>query len=126
MQSPGAVRVGRLRAAWRSALARSNLDSYLPMRIEEVPVVETHVMKNAEAPGSIGETPTAIVSSDKCDLRRHRQGPAQPADRYIFAEVVVIVLTRHPVRVAACTDDGPEPGGASGKIPRNAPFERLD
>ena len=36
-------------------------------------------------------------------LRRHRQSPAQPAVRYGFAEVVVLVLARHPVRVAART-----------------------
>ncbi|KWV52160.1 aldehyde dehydrogenase [Bradyrhizobium macuxiense] len=42
---------------------QSNFDSYLPMRIDEVPVVETHLIKNAEAPGGVGETPTAIVSA---------------------------------------------------------------
>ncbi len=42
---------------------QSNFDSYLPMRIDEVPVVETHLIKNAEAPGGIGEAPTAIVSA---------------------------------------------------------------
>jgi isoquinoline 1-oxidoreductase beta subunit len=29
----------------------------------EVPVVETYLIKNAEAPGGIGEAPTAIVSA---------------------------------------------------------------
>ncbi|MET4036074.1 isoquinoline 1-oxidoreductase beta subunit [Bradyrhizobium sp. JR7.2] len=42
---------------------QSNFDSYLPMRIDEVPVVETHLIKNAEAPGGVGEVPTAIVSA---------------------------------------------------------------
>jgi isoquinoline 1-oxidoreductase beta subunit len=42
---------------------QSNFDSYLPMRIDEAPVVETHLIKNAEAPGGIGEAPTAIVSA---------------------------------------------------------------
>jgi len=42
---------------------QSNFDNYLPMRIDEVPVVETHLIKNAEAPGGIGEAPTAIVSA---------------------------------------------------------------
>jgi isoquinoline 1-oxidoreductase beta subunit len=42
---------------------QSNFDSYLPMRIDEVPVVETHLIKNAEPPGGIGEAPTAIVSA---------------------------------------------------------------
>ncbi|RXH24163.1 aldehyde dehydrogenase [Bradyrhizobium nanningense] len=42
---------------------QSNFDNYLPMRIDEVPVVETYLIKNAEAPGGIGEAPTAIVSA---------------------------------------------------------------
>ncbi|MEH2512279.1 isoquinoline 1-oxidoreductase beta subunit [Nitrobacteraceae bacterium AZCC 1564] len=42
---------------------QSNFDSYLPMRIDEVPVIETHLIKNAEAPGGIGEAPTSIVSA---------------------------------------------------------------
>jgi isoquinoline 1-oxidoreductase beta subunit len=32
------------------------------MRIDEVPVIETHLVKSAEAPGGIGETPTAAVA----------------------------------------------------------------
>jgi isoquinoline 1-oxidoreductase subunit beta len=42
---------------------QSNFDSYLPMRIDEVPVVETHLIKSTEAPGGVGEAPTAIVSA---------------------------------------------------------------
>ncbi|WP_441260342.1 molybdopterin cofactor-binding domain-containing protein [Bradyrhizobium sp. 521_C7_N1_3] len=42
---------------------QSNFDNYLPMRIDEVPVVETYLIKNAEAPGGVGEAPTAIVSA---------------------------------------------------------------
>ncbi|WP_247295289.1 xanthine dehydrogenase family protein molybdopterin-binding subunit [Bradyrhizobium sp. 87] len=42
---------------------QSNFDSYLPMRIDEVPIVDTHLVKNAEAPGGVGEAPTAIVSA---------------------------------------------------------------
>src|SRR4051812_8882729 len=42
---------------------QSNFDTYLPMRIDEVPVVDTHLVKNAEAPGGVGEAPTAIVSA---------------------------------------------------------------
>jgi hypothetical protein len=33
------------------------------MRIDEVPVADTNLTKNAEAPGGIGEAPTAIVSA---------------------------------------------------------------
>jgi isoquinoline 1-oxidoreductase beta subunit len=42
---------------------QSNFDNYLPMRIDEVPVVETHLIKSAEPPGGVGEVPTAIVSA---------------------------------------------------------------
>ena len=42
---------------------QSNFDNYVPMRIDEVPMVGTHLIKNAEAPGGIGEAPTAIVSA---------------------------------------------------------------
>ncbi|WP_245472299.1 xanthine dehydrogenase family protein molybdopterin-binding subunit [Rhizobium jaguaris] len=42
---------------------QSNFDNYLPMRIDEVPVVETYLIKNAEAPGGIGEASTATVSA---------------------------------------------------------------
>lgn len=41
---------------------QGNFDSYLPMRIDEVPVVETHLVRSAEAPGGIGEVATAAVS----------------------------------------------------------------
>ncbi|MGL4966522.1 MAG: molybdopterin cofactor-binding domain-containing protein [Inquilinus sp.] len=41
---------------------QANFDTYLPMRIDEVPVIETHLIKSAEAPGGIGETATAAVS----------------------------------------------------------------
>jgi hypothetical protein len=61
---------------------QSNFDSYLPMRIDEVPVVETHLIKNAEAPGGIGEAPTrarnqpAAAQSVDClkTLRLERRG----------------------------------------------------
>lgn len=42
---------------------QSNFDTYLPMRIDEIPVVETHLIKSAEPPGGVGEAPTAIVSA---------------------------------------------------------------
>jgi len=41
---------------------QSNFDTYLPMRIDEVPVIETHLVRSAEAPGGLGEAATAIVS----------------------------------------------------------------
>ncbi|WP_407654608.1 xanthine dehydrogenase family protein molybdopterin-binding subunit [Bradyrhizobium prioriisuperbiae] len=41
---------------------QGNFDTYVPMRIDEVPVIETHQVMSAEAPGGIGETATAIVA----------------------------------------------------------------
>jgi isoquinoline 1-oxidoreductase beta subunit len=41
---------------------QGNFDTYLPMRIDEVPVIETHLVKSAEAPGGIGETATAAIA----------------------------------------------------------------
>ena len=40
---------------------QSNFHDYLPMRIDEVPVIETHLIKSTEAPGGIGEAATAAV-----------------------------------------------------------------
>jgi isoquinoline 1-oxidoreductase beta subunit len=40
---------------------QSNFNDYRPMRIDEAPVVETHLIKSTEAPGGIGEAPTAAV-----------------------------------------------------------------
>lgn len=39
---------------------QANFDTYLPMRIDEVPRIETHLIKSTEAPGGIGETPTPM------------------------------------------------------------------
>jgi isoquinoline 1-oxidoreductase beta subunit len=41
---------------------QGNFDTYRPLRMEEAPVVETHIVQSGEAPGGIGEVPTAIVS----------------------------------------------------------------
>ena len=42
---------------------QSNFDTYQPMRIDEAPVVETHLIRSTELPGGIGEAPTAAVSA---------------------------------------------------------------
>jgi len=39
-----------------------NFNDYRPMRINEAPVIETHLVKSAEPPGGIGEAPTAAVT----------------------------------------------------------------
>src|SRR3546814_20208956 len=41
---------------------QGNFDTYLPMRIDEVPVIETHLVESAAAPGGIGDAATAAVS----------------------------------------------------------------
>ena len=43
-------------------LEQSNFNGYRSMRMNEVPVVETHIVKSAEAPGGFGEAPCACVT----------------------------------------------------------------
>ena len=40
---------------------QSNFHDYRPVRIDECPVIETHLVKSGEPPGGIGEAATAIV-----------------------------------------------------------------
>src|SRR5262249_47311009 len=40
---------------------QGNFDTYRPLRIDEAPVVETHLIKSVETPGGFGEAPTAAV-----------------------------------------------------------------
>jgi isoquinoline 1-oxidoreductase subunit beta len=41
---------------------QGNFNDYRPMRMNEVPVIETHLVKSAESPGGFGEVPTAAVA----------------------------------------------------------------
>jgi isoquinoline 1-oxidoreductase subunit beta len=41
---------------------QSNFHDYRPMRMNEVPVVETHIVKSVDAPGGFGEAPCACVT----------------------------------------------------------------
>jgi isoquinoline 1-oxidoreductase subunit beta len=41
---------------------QSNFHDYVPMRINEVPLIETHIIKSTEAPGGFGEAPTAGIA----------------------------------------------------------------
>ena len=43
-------------------VAQGNFHDYRPMRMNEVPVIETHLVKSAESPGGFGEAPTAAVA----------------------------------------------------------------
>ena len=36
-------------------------DTYPPMRSDEVPVIETHLVRSGEAPGGAGASPTCAV-----------------------------------------------------------------
>ena len=40
---------------------QSNFDNYRPLRIDEAPHVETHIVASAEAPGGVGEAATSAV-----------------------------------------------------------------
>jgi isoquinoline 1-oxidoreductase beta subunit len=40
---------------------QSNFHDYRPVRIDECPVIETHLVKSDESPGGVGEAATAIV-----------------------------------------------------------------
>jgi isoquinoline 1-oxidoreductase subunit beta len=41
---------------------QSNFHDYRPMRMHECPVVETHLIKSAEFPGGVGESPTSAIA----------------------------------------------------------------
>jgi isoquinoline 1-oxidoreductase subunit beta len=64
---------------------QSNFDTYLPMRIDETPRIETHIVPSTADPGGLGEAATAIVSPAVTNAifaatgRRIRRLPIQPA-----------------------------------------------
>jgi len=41
---------------------QSNFHDYRPMRMNECPVVEMHLVKSTESPGGVGETPTSAIA----------------------------------------------------------------
>ena len=41
---------------------QSNFHDYRPLRMNQAPVIETHLVKSAESPGGFGEAPTAAVA----------------------------------------------------------------
>ena len=40
---------------------QSNFDDYRVLRINEIPVIEVHIVKSSEAPGGMGEPGTSAV-----------------------------------------------------------------
>jgi isoquinoline 1-oxidoreductase subunit beta len=45
----------------KGRVVQSNFHDYRPMRMNEAPIVETHVVQSGEPPGGVGEVPTATV-----------------------------------------------------------------
>jgi len=41
---------------------QSNFHDYRPLRMNEAPVVETHIIKSGESPGGVGETSTSAIA----------------------------------------------------------------
>ena len=81
---------------------QSNFDTYLPMRIDEVPVIETHLVASAEAPGGIGETADRRhrAGDDERHLRRDRQAHPHSADRHQPGEPGMILMGATNTRAA--------------------------
>ena len=46
----------------KGRVVQSNFNDYRPMRMNEAPIVETHLIRSSEPPGGVGEVPTATVS----------------------------------------------------------------
>jgi isoquinoline 1-oxidoreductase beta subunit len=46
----------------KGRVVQSNFNDYRPMRMNEAPVVETHIVQSSEPPGGVGEVATATVS----------------------------------------------------------------
>ncbi|WP_283813136.1 molybdopterin cofactor-binding domain-containing protein [Bradyrhizobium ivorense] len=64
---------------------QSNFDSYLPLRIDETPRIETHIVPSRAGPGGLGEAATAVVAPALTNAifaatgRRIRRLPVQSA-----------------------------------------------
>ena len=75
---------------------QGNFDTYRPLRIDEAPAIETHLVKSSEAPGGLGEAPTAVVAPAvrnaifAATAKRIRP----PADRYQPAQVPELTTLR--------------------------------
>ncbi|HYG32382.1 MAG TPA: molybdopterin cofactor-binding domain-containing protein, partial [Methylophilaceae bacterium] len=67
-QMEGGINFGISGAMWGEItindgkVEQSNYDNYRVMRMNESPVIEVHLVTNAEAPGGIGEPGTAAIA----------------------------------------------------------------
>ncbi len=70
----------------RGRVQQANFNTYDPLRIDEMPVVEVHLVKSTEAPGGIGEASTPTVGPAVANAlfaatgKRVRVLPIKPAD----------------------------------------------
>jgi isoquinoline 1-oxidoreductase beta subunit len=48
-------------------IEQSNFDNYPVLRLAEAPLIETHLITNAEAPGGVGETGTSCIAAAVCN-----------------------------------------------------------
>jgi len=66
---------------------QGNFHDYRPMRMNESPAIETHLVKSAESPGGFGEAPTAIVAPAVTNAIFHATGTrirTLPIDRALL------------------------------------------
>ncbi len=65
---------------------QANFDTYDPLRIDEMPVVEVHIVKSTAAPGGLGEASTPTIAPAVANAifaatgKRIRTLPIRPAD----------------------------------------------
>ena len=89
---------------------------YDMLRIDEMPVIEVHIVPSTEAPGGGGEasTPPVAPGSRQRDLRGNRQAPSQAADPYRGSGIALLALSHSE----------PRPEGRS--LPSRLSFPTLD
>jgi isoquinoline 1-oxidoreductase beta subunit len=70
----------------RGRVQQTNFNNYEPLRIDEMPVIETHIIPSTNPPGGIGEasTPTIAPAMTNAIFRatgkRIRKLPIKPED----------------------------------------------
>jgi isoquinoline 1-oxidoreductase beta subunit len=69
----------------KGRVVQRNFDTYRPLRIDEAPTIEVHIVDSDEAPGGIGEPPCATVAAAVTNAifaatgQRIRKLPVDPA-----------------------------------------------